>query len=490
MKGKIIAVILLLLLLLHQFDYGTMERVSAKMKSGNMVTLTQAGQVIDSITYNGKTIEAVYSNKSYPGNDPTYSCAAFIKKFYSTVYGISVYNLNSPTSKPLIYENKGSFSLTSDPQVGDIIRDNTRTHWAIVKSIDNNKIHVIQQSYKSGSSAWINCTIDRNDTGFSYFTYSNRVAETIDIDTTVPAADAALVANGTYNLIHASNSEFMNATDLENNWVVQSKAYDNSNKQMLSIVNLGMNQYSLQFISNQRFLSFSENQRMITTDTLKNKFAFVLRDNGLYTISPAEDLNKVIAVSSALTSEGYTDLVLQDYSGTDNQFWAMNLCATTTIPIIPQVTISKKTLYTGYKKYALKLNQLTTDATVTYSSDHTDIASVSTEGSIDPISKGKAVITIQVNQENNTYVYQVTVTVKDPYIKITTSEIELLSGKSIVVKAKAYGIDNTITWKVSDESIAKIDPVSGKLTARQKGVVTLVAEANDGISTSKEFVVK
>jgi uncharacterized protein YjdB len=181
---------------------------------------------------------------------------------------------------------------------------------------------------------------------------------------------------------------------------------------------------------------------------------------------------------------------LQDYSGTDKQFWAMNLCATTTVPIIPQVTISKKTLYTGYKKYTLKLNQLTADATVTYSSDDTNIASVSTEGNIDPISKGKAVITIQVNQENNTYVYQVAVTVKDPYIKITTLENEVLLGKSIVLKAKAYGIDDSITWKISDESIAKIDPISGILTARQKGVVTLIAEANDEISTSMEFVVK
>jgi hypothetical protein len=512
MKGKIIATIILLIMLFQRTDYLNMETVSASMKNGNMVTLTQKGQVIDSITYNGKTIDAIYSNETYPNNDPTYSCAAYIKKFYSTVYDIGVYNLNSPTSTPLIYDNKGAFSLTSNPQVGDIIRDNTRTHWAIVKSITGNNISVIQQSYKTGSTAWINCNIDIGDKAFSYFTYSNRLESTTDINVTdnnvtdntattpvitdikysVPMTSSiAMITNGTYNLIHVSSAGLMNAADLECNWIVESKPYDNSSNQMLSIVNQGSNQYSFQFISNQRFLSFVNNQQMITTENLDKKFVFVLRDNGLYTISPADDLNKVIARSTDLTSAvGNTDLYLEDYLGTDNEYWIMNLSSTITVPIIPQVTVNTKTLYTGYKKYSLKLNQLTEDATVTYSSSNTDIATVSTDGIINPISKGKSVIAIQVNQENNTYQYLVTVTVKDPYIKITTSDNEILSGKSIKFKAKAYGIDNAITWLVSDQTMATIDSKNGKLIAKKKGTVTIFAKVNDEITVSKKIVIK
>ncbi len=152
--------------------------VLAAQNNGMLVTLVQQGQVLDSITYLGVTVDAVYTNGPHSGSDPVYSCAAFVKKFYQQVYGIGVYNLHSTKSTPLIYDNKGSFTITEQPQVGDIVRDNTRTHWAIVKAVSEDTVTLIQQNYRSGTMAWVDCTVDRKDSGHSFFTYSGRVEDT------------------------------------------------------------------------------------------------------------------------------------------------------------------------------------------------------------------------------------------------------------------------------------------------------------------------
>ena len=133
--------------------------------------------MLDSITYLGVTVDAVYTNGPHSGSDPVYSCAAFVKKFYEQVYGIGVYNLHSTKSTPLVYYNKGSFSITEQPQVGDIVRDNTRTHWAIVKAVSGDTVTLIQQNYRSGTMAWVDCTVDRKDSGHSFFTYSGRIED-------------------------------------------------------------------------------------------------------------------------------------------------------------------------------------------------------------------------------------------------------------------------------------------------------------------------
>ena len=122
--------------------------------SGRFVPLSSltGDCVVDSITVNGVTVNAVYNypkKMSDPNylSDPYYSCAALVTRFYSQVYGISVGNLNTTSSVPQIQSGGGSFSAVSSPQVGDIVRVNTSVHWAIVKSVDSNgNVAVIQQN--------------------------------------------------------------------------------------------------------------------------------------------------------------------------------------------------------------------------------------------------------------------------------------------------------------------------------------------------------
>ncbi len=182
MIRRIMAVLVIWMLIFSVLGFPGAPKVSAAQKNGTMVTLIQPGQVLDMITYQGITVEAVYTNGAYSGSDPIYSCAAFVKKFYQQVYGIGVYNLSSTSSTPLIYENKGEFLITEQPQVGDIVRDNNRTHWAIVKEVSENTITLIQQNYRTtGTMAWTGCSVDRLDTGYTFFTYSGRVADSVTV---------------------------------------------------------------------------------------------------------------------------------------------------------------------------------------------------------------------------------------------------------------------------------------------------------------------
>lgn len=141
----------------------------AKMGNYNYVSIESGA--VDSITVNGVTVEALY--RPYGSGydiDPTYSCAAFVKRFYSQVYGKNVYGLKSIDSVPLT--DQGEFYETKSPKTGDILRDNNSVHWAIVKEVNGSTVTVIQQNAWNieHTKAWTGAVVDVNDAGYSYFT--------------------------------------------------------------------------------------------------------------------------------------------------------------------------------------------------------------------------------------------------------------------------------------------------------------------------------
>lgn len=111
---------------------------------GTAVPITQNGQVVDSITMNGKTVQALYAPRGNVANydsDTTYCCAAFVKRFYNNVYGVDVWNLipgNTPSA------SSGYFYKVDTPQAGDIAANSG--HWAIVRSASNGAVKVIEQN--------------------------------------------------------------------------------------------------------------------------------------------------------------------------------------------------------------------------------------------------------------------------------------------------------------------------------------------------------
>lgn len=502
-------IIMILIILFIQVQSENIPAAYAKMKVGTAITLTQPGQILESITYNGITVEAAYTNGPYSGSDPVYSCAAFVKKFYSMIYGIEVYNLISKDSTPMVYYNKGSFSLTDQPRVGDIVRDNTRTHWAIVKSVEGDIITVVQQNYRSGNTAWINCTIDRADTGYSYFTYSNRVEDSIGnihnntvgepavstqvpgeaVSEAIPVTDiSSEIPEGTYWLFQASNSLLLTAPEKSNDSRPQLDSYRDSENQQLSIVSLGDKEYALQFLSNRRFLAVSDKNELITTEKLEQSFVFVLRDNGYYTLSPVSNRNKVVALSQASSQNEQSNLMLQDYTGNLGEFWSLAQISSSALTLVPEISVSKKTLYLGYLDYQIGISQLKKQASVTYTSDHPAIAKVSKDGVVKAKGVGKTSIHVQVVQDNVIYQLKIDITVKEPYIKIVNQDKKVSVGQSIDLQVKKYGTKSSVTWQVSDQKIAVIDK-NKVLIAKKRGTVTVTAKTKDGLKAKIKLTI-
>lgn len=140
----------------------------------------------------------------------------------------------------------------------------------------------------------------------------------------------------------------------------------------------------------------------------------------------------------------------------------------------PTTTITKKTLYVGYADYTIEFKNLSQKATVSYKTNNSKVAAVSSRGVVKPIAKGTASITVTIKQNNITYTRKIAMTVKNPYVSITDSIDKLNVGATYQFKAKAYGIKKpSIEWSSSDQNIATIVKSTGKLTAKKPGTVMI-----------------
>lgn len=127
------------------FDELTDEDSNSSNGLEKVLTVSKTSFVSD--TLNG--VSALYRPGKSDGTNATYSCAAFIKRYYTKVYGIGVNNLLYKRTPNAIGSDK--FIKVTEPQVGDIVSETTShgtTHWSIVKSVGENKVTVIEQNWK------------------------------------------------------------------------------------------------------------------------------------------------------------------------------------------------------------------------------------------------------------------------------------------------------------------------------------------------------
>jgi hypothetical protein len=109
-----------------------------------IVTIKGSKFVTD--TFHG--VKALYRTGGNDGTNATYSCAAFVKRYYSQVYGVSVCNLLAGCT-PI--SSKGTIRKVSSPKEGDIVAtaSGSGNHWAIVKRVnDDGTITLIEQNWK------------------------------------------------------------------------------------------------------------------------------------------------------------------------------------------------------------------------------------------------------------------------------------------------------------------------------------------------------
>ena len=146
----------------------------AAVGGGSTKQVSYTGQTVDAITFDGIKVEAKYSLGGGYGSSP-YSCAALVMKFYKAVYGFDVWNLSSSYATPVCSNGK-TFNKTNTPRVGDIVRFQDRTHWALVKAVKGNTVTIIEQNWgyysRGGYVAAVNRTVQIGDGQVSFFTYS------------------------------------------------------------------------------------------------------------------------------------------------------------------------------------------------------------------------------------------------------------------------------------------------------------------------------
>lgn len=109
-----------------------------------IVEITKDGQVVD--TFQG--IDAEYV--TYKSNTGYYCCASYVSRFYSKIYGVTVYNINMVDDKPSVsmYGHSVELKTVKNPLPGDIMQNKDYTHVAIVKEVNGSEVTLIEQNYK------------------------------------------------------------------------------------------------------------------------------------------------------------------------------------------------------------------------------------------------------------------------------------------------------------------------------------------------------
>ena len=125
------------------------------------VEIRYNGQVVD--TFNG--VQAIYNTGTNNTNTGDLSCAGLVKRYYQTIFDVTVYNLttrNTPktdtqgcTFQPVSISNAKS---------GDIVymeNNKGQGHWALAKEIHGNTVTVFEQNWKWSNGGTTYCTVNR-----------------------------------------------------------------------------------------------------------------------------------------------------------------------------------------------------------------------------------------------------------------------------------------------------------------------------------------
>lgn len=127
------------------------------------------------------------------------------------------------------------------------------------------------------------------------------------------------------------------------------------------------------------------------------------------------------------------------------------------------------------KTATIKMTNLPSRATCTYSSSNKKIATVSSTGKVKGIAAGKVVITCKVRNTSKTKTttnsYSVEMEVKNPYLSETSGEVIIGETINLDIMCKPKGA--TYKWNSSDNSVAKVS---------NKGLITPLTEGNAMIS--------
>lgn len=124
-------------------------------------------------------------------NTGDYSCAGYVSKFYSTIFGVTVWNINTVDDKPSVYSanKKAELKAVTTPQPGDIMQTKTYDHVAIVKDCQGDEVTLIEQNYKWTYNSNVLTVINRKvirQRNYFYRLYLDGKAQSLKKDSTAP----------------------------------------------------------------------------------------------------------------------------------------------------------------------------------------------------------------------------------------------------------------------------------------------------------------
>ena len=130
-----------------------------------------------------------------------------------------------------------------------------------------------------------------------------------------------------------------------------------------------------------------------------------------------------------------------------------------------------------------------TDKSVSWSSNSTTVATVSSSGVVTAIKAGSATITVKTNDGGKTATCSVTVkaaTVPVTGVSLNTTSLSLKVGEKVTLTATvspSSATDKSVTWSSNNTTVATVSS-SGVVTAIKAGSATITVKTSDGGKTA------
>ena len=200
--------------------------------------------------------------------------------------------------------------------------------------------------------------------------------------------------------------------------------------------------------------------------------------------------NKNVATvntSGVITAVGTGDTVITAVTK-DGLF--QRQCKVTVIQSVTGLSLAfdSLTLARGKSK-TLKANIEPADATnkkIYWETSDESVVTVTSSGVLRAVGAGNAIILATTEDGSYSAYCNVTVYVAVTGVTLSANKVAIPKGEKRILTATispADALNQEITWTSSDESIAKVDPVTGQVTGRAKGTAKITVTTTDGSFT-------
>ena len=119
-----------------------------------------------------------------------------------------------------------------------------------------------------------------------------------------------------------------------------------------------------------------------------------------------------------------------------------------------------RTLYVGWEDYLCEVFGTGENATITYRSKNENVATVSEDGIISPVSAGKTKVYADITENGKTSKCSMKITVEEPHSILKDHAEAMTCDGTYIFSLERIGHNEPVTWTLSGEGLAEIEAVS------------------------------